>query len=134
MSGSAFAITHHAFSSRAGRTSDGNGSHASTLKSPSYTKSVSWQHYRLPELVEGVCHAYKKKYGQDLTGHYLEVLKPCIVCFRADIDYEKGALEAALSYAYTSVRELPPDSGAVFGIDRHGKSVSVDEIVNVEFI
>ncbi|OOO75414.1 transposase, partial [Shigella boydii] len=28
------------------RTSDGNGSHASTLKSPSYTKSVSWQHYR----------------------------------------------------------------------------------------
>ncbi|QGU56105.1 transposase, partial [Shigella boydii] len=32
--------------SGAGRTSDGNGSHASTLKSPSYTKSVSWQHYR----------------------------------------------------------------------------------------
>ncbi|QGU51958.1 transposase, partial [Shigella flexneri] len=30
----------------AGRTSDGNGSHASTLKSPSYTKSVSWQHYQ----------------------------------------------------------------------------------------
>ncbi|WP_434737034.1 phosphatidate cytidylyltransferase, partial [Escherichia coli] len=40
-----FAVTHHAFSSGAGRTSDGNGSHASTLKSPSYTKSVSWQHY-----------------------------------------------------------------------------------------
>ncbi|PCR26585.1 transposase, partial [Klebsiella pneumoniae] len=34
-------------SSGAGRTSDGNGSHASTLKSPSYTKSVSWQHYQL---------------------------------------------------------------------------------------
>ena len=40
MSGSAFAVTHHAFSRGAGRTSDGNGSHASTLKSPSYTKSV----------------------------------------------------------------------------------------------
>ncbi|MDA2003162.1 hypothetical protein PDL69_30155, partial [Bacillus cereus] len=50
MSGSAFAVTHHAFSSGAGRTSDGNGSHASTLKSPSYTKSVSWQHYPLPIL------------------------------------------------------------------------------------
>ncbi|EFL0897071.1 stealth conserved region 3 domain-containing protein [Escherichia coli] len=47
MSGSAFAVTHHAFSSGAGRTFDGNGSHASTLKSPSYTKSVSWQHYPL---------------------------------------------------------------------------------------
>ncbi|MDV5281064.1 helix-turn-helix domain-containing protein [Enterobacter hormaechei] len=50
MPGSAFAVTHHAFSSGAGRTSDGNGSHASTLKSPSYTKSVSWQHYPLSEL------------------------------------------------------------------------------------
>ncbi|MFS2305043.1 hypothetical protein HFC66_24240 [Escherichia coli] len=49
MSGSAFAVTHHAFSSGAGRTSDGNGSHASTLKSPSYTKSVSWQHYQIEE-------------------------------------------------------------------------------------
>ncbi|WP_164474050.1 hypothetical protein [Escherichia albertii] len=51
MSGSAFAVTHHAFSSGAGRTSDGNGSHASTLKSPSYTKSVSWQHYPLTPLL-----------------------------------------------------------------------------------
>ncbi|AQV39299.1 hypothetical protein BE959_03435 [Escherichia coli] len=50
MPGSAFAVTHHAFSSGAGRTSDGNGSHASTLKSPSYTKSVSWQHYRISQL------------------------------------------------------------------------------------
>ncbi|WP_125060282.1 hypothetical protein [Escherichia albertii] len=50
MSGSAFAVTHHAFSSGAGRTSDGNGSHASTLKSPSYTKSVSWQHYQVAVL------------------------------------------------------------------------------------
>ncbi|EHH7298183.1 TPA: 5'-nucleotidase [Escherichia coli] len=51
MPGSAFAVTHHAFSSGAGRTSDGNGSHASTLKSPSYTKSVSWQHYLVEVVV-----------------------------------------------------------------------------------
>ncbi len=51
MSGCAFAVTHHAFSSGAGRTSDGNGSHASTLKSPSYTKSVSWQHYLVPLII-----------------------------------------------------------------------------------
>ncbi|PQK35299.1 transposase, partial [Escherichia coli] len=38
-------------SSGAGRTSDGNGSHASTLKSPSYTKSVSWQHYLFIDVV-----------------------------------------------------------------------------------
>ncbi|GDJ34712.1 UDP-galactose-4-epimerase [Escherichia coli] len=51
MPGSAFAVTHHAFSSGAGRTSDGNGSHASTLKSPSYTKSVSWQHYHITDVI-----------------------------------------------------------------------------------
>ncbi|RIG13952.1 transposase, partial [Shigella flexneri] len=28
---------------------DGNGSYASTLKSPSYTKSISWQHYRIED-------------------------------------------------------------------------------------
>ncbi|OUJ79675.1 transposase, partial [Shigella flexneri] len=44
------------FSSGAGRTSDGNGSHASTLKSPSYTKSVSWQHY----LIVGMINRYKE--------------------------------------------------------------------------
>nr|AKA87272.1 transposase [Escherichia coli] len=61
MSGSAFAVTHHAFSSGAGRTSDGNGSHASTLKSPSYTKSVSWQQYQdlyLAEIIDGLKTLY----------------------------------------------------------------------------
>ncbi|OKV26771.1 hypothetical protein AWP49_22150 [Escherichia coli] len=47
MSGSAFAITHHAFSSGAGGTADRNRSHWSTSKTPSYTKSVSWQHHRI---------------------------------------------------------------------------------------
>ncbi|MFP2082796.1 GyrI-like domain-containing protein, partial [Escherichia coli] len=32
--------------------SDGNGSHASTLKSPSYTKSVSWQHHPVCEYAD----------------------------------------------------------------------------------
>ncbi len=64
MSGSAFAVTHHAFSSGAGRTSDGNGSHASTLKSPSYTKSVSWQHYPRQELLNRLLSG-KKLTGRD---------------------------------------------------------------------
>ncbi len=59
MSGSAFAVTHHAFSSGAGRTSDGNGSHASTLKSPSYTKSVSWQHYQNSSQHNSIFRSYE---------------------------------------------------------------------------
>jgi len=61
MSGSAFAVTHHAFSSGAGRTSDGNGSHASTLKSPSYTKSVSWQHYPRSDIFDYIEMFYNSK-------------------------------------------------------------------------
>ncbi|MEJ1555317.1 DUF2314 domain-containing protein [Escherichia coli] len=47
MSGGAFAVTHHAFSSGAGGTADRNRSHWSTSKTPSYTKSVSWQHHQV---------------------------------------------------------------------------------------
>ncbi|EIQ18538.1 hypothetical protein SFK315_3352 [Shigella flexneri K-315] len=68
MSGSAFAVTHHAFSSGAGRTSDGNGSHASTLKSPSYTKSVSWQHYpRLCSLPSNAAFQVDKQTLSEIT-------------------------------------------------------------------
>ncbi|MGT0335670.1 hypothetical protein ACVOCY_21940, partial [Shigella flexneri] len=63
---------HHAFSSGAGRTSDGNGSHASTLKSPSYTKSVSWQHYRI------VGHKYSKKIARSV--YYRNGREHDIVC------------------------------------------------------
>ncbi|WP_332103955.1 hypothetical protein, partial [Escherichia coli] len=52
----------------AGRTSDGNGSHASTLKSPSYTKSVSWQHYQA-QFIEN--YPYYRK-GQTLMPHLPE--------------------------------------------------------------
>ena len=45
MSGSAFAVTHHPVSSRTGGTADRNRSHRSISKTPSYTKSVSWQHH-----------------------------------------------------------------------------------------
>ena len=45
MSGGAFAVTHHPVSSWTGGTADRNRSHWSTSKTPSYTKSVSWQHH-----------------------------------------------------------------------------------------
>lgn len=95
-----------------------------------------WLHdyVHLPELVEDVCNAYEKRFGQDLTGHYLQALKPCIVWFRAGIEYVEGALEAALSYAYTSVRGLPPEGGAVTSIDRNGIPVSSVAIVRVEYL
>lgn len=85
-------------------------------------------------MVEDVCNAYFENYAHDLTPHYLKVLHPCIVWFRADIVYEKGTLETALAYAYTSVRNLPPEGNSTFGIDREGKSVSVSSIAKIEYL
>ncbi|MGT0727323.1 alkyl sulfatase C-terminal domain-containing protein, partial [Shigella flexneri] len=68
-------VTHHAFSSGAGRTSDGNGSHASTLKSPSYTKSVSWQHYRQAKMADLVKAKKAKIIG---NGAKLEEIIACL--------------------------------------------------------
>ncbi|WP_206627374.1 hypothetical protein, partial [Escherichia coli] len=45
---------------------DGNGSHASTLKSPSYTKSVSWQHYPFLYYLQP---QHKKGYGHEKLPH-----------------------------------------------------------------
>lgn len=88
----------------------------------------------LPELVEDVCNAYLETYGYDLTAHYLKVLHPCIIWFEADIPYEDGALKTALAYAYTSVRDLPPDCHATLGIDCMGISVSRSDIAKIEFL
>ncbi|MDU9729222.1 hypothetical protein, partial [Escherichia coli] len=49
--GGAFAVTHHPFISLTGGTAYINISHWSTSKTPSYTKSVSWQHYQFLHLI-----------------------------------------------------------------------------------
>ncbi|SPX56198.1 Crp/Fnr family transcriptional regulator [Klebsiella pneumoniae] len=57
----------------------GNGSHASTLKSPSYTKSVSWQHYRI------FFHS-SPGYMQELT-----TILAYMGIFALDAHYERGS-------------------------------------------
>ncbi|STD37443.1 carnitinyl-CoA dehydratase [Escherichia coli] len=112
MSGSAFAVTHHAFSSGAGRTSDGNGSHASTLKSPSYTKSVSWQHY-LDKPVIAAVNGYA--FG---GGFELALAADFIVC----ADNASFALpEAKLG--------IVPDSGGVLRLPKILPPAIVNEMV-----
>ena len=99
MSGSAFAVTHHAFSSGAGRTSDGNGSHASTLKSPSYTKSVSWQHYRVHPCYT-VFHEQTETFSSlwseyhDDFRQFLHIYSQDVACYGENLAYfPKGFIE-----------------------------------------
>ncbi|MDM1617521.1 site-specific integrase, partial [Escherichia coli] len=65
--------------------SDGNGSHASTLKSPSYTKSVSWQHHPLMESEKGQSqNLWKFAVYSGLRHGELAALA------WEDVDFEKG--------------------------------------------
>ena len=45
MASSTFAVTDNAFSHGTRGTAHGDGSHRSTSKIPSYTKSINWSHY-----------------------------------------------------------------------------------------
>ncbi|WP_267844089.1 PapB/FocB family fimbrial expression transcriptional regulator, partial [Escherichia coli] len=51
---------------------DGNGSHASTLKSPSYTKSVSWQHYRDFDILIKLSGIHSEKAILALKKYYVD--------------------------------------------------------------
>jgi len=37
-------------------------------------------------------------------------------------------------YAYTSVRDLPPDRGSIYGIDREGRDIPKENIIKIEFL
>uniref|UniRef100_UPI00203A8250 restriction endonuclease subunit S n=1 Tax=Escherichia coli TaxID=562 RepID=UPI00203A8250 len=77
--------------SGAGRTSDGNGSHASTLKSPSYTKSVSWQHY--PKLLAAATGSTFPNVSKDLINNIpvsvLPVENACNISKLIELQEEK---------------------------------------------
>ncbi|MGT7799825.1 IS1 family transposase, partial [Escherichia coli] len=84
-------------SSGAGRTSDGNGSHASTLKSPSYTKSVSWQHYRMTDgwplyesRLKGKLHVISKRYTQRIERHNLNLRQHLARLGRKSLSFSKS--------------------------------------------
>ncbi|WP_206746247.1 hypothetical protein, partial [Escherichia coli] len=64
--------------------SDGNGSHASTLKSPSYTKSVSWQHY---QPVTGLVWVIASAKSKLLI--YLSAVELCFFSGVIDFSFEK---------------------------------------------
>ncbi|WP_225879607.1 hypothetical protein, partial [Escherichia coli] len=56
---------------------DGNGSHASTLKSPSYTKSVSWQHYPAFGTVCNWLEKYRKYIAKMLSFEKIKIVFLC---------------------------------------------------------
>ncbi|MGK0602238.1 hypothetical protein [Yokenella regensburgei] len=89
---------------------------------------------KLSELVEDVCNAYMKQYGSDIKAHYSAILKPKLIWFSAPPNDSQRCIEAALAYAYTTVRHQLPDSCSNWGIDQEGIAVPPEDIIRIEKI
>ncbi|WP_157918172.1 hypothetical protein, partial [Escherichia coli] len=74
---------------------DRNRSHWRTSKTPSYTKSVSWQHHRTAEQAEWLIHSYRRR--------GFEVKKAL------SLDYRHWIISVRLPYS-----ERPPRASRTF--------------------
>lgn len=112
------------------------GPYGFLVRDCAFNPSRLWSHdyLRLPEIVEDICNAYAKKYGEPIDQIYQTALVPCVVKFQSTRGFGLGSLEAAISYAYTCVRDLPPDFGAVYCFDGEGLSVDARDIVSVQYL
>ncbi|WP_241223055.1 tail fiber assembly protein, partial [Escherichia coli] len=72
--------------------SDGNGSHASTLKSPSYTKSVSWQHYQDTEAEK----LFRIREAEETKNSLMQVASEHIAPLQDAVDLEIATEEETL--------------------------------------
>ncbi|MDA4298510.1 hypothetical protein NY759_06290, partial [Escherichia coli] len=57
-----------------GGTADRNRSHWSTSKTPSYTKSVSWQHHHIFDHIFAIVEEFGLRLHQSLTGNDIRSL------------------------------------------------------------
>lgn len=87
---------------------------------------------KMPELIEDICNAYQKEFGESIFRHYFTILTPKMVAFISDKGCSDNSIKAALGYAYTTVRGLPPDWLAVTCIDCRGIVISPSQIIHVE--
>ncbi|ESM46347.1 hypothetical protein L400_02694 [Enterobacter hormaechei] len=112
------------------------GPYASLIREAQLNNEVTGHrnYTKMPELVEDVCNAYMKQYGSDIKAHYAAILKPKLIWFSAPPNDSRRCIEAALAYAYTTVRHQPPDSCANWGIDREGVAVPPENIIRIEKI
>ena len=100
-----------------------------------YTQELSQHDYlELPEIIQDICNGYYEKYQESILDIYKKALSPCIVKFLSDLRVDQDCLETALQYAYSSVRRLPPNGGAVDCFDGEGKTIKNEQILSIKFL
>jgi hypothetical protein len=84
-----------------------------------------------PEIVDDIAGPFASAHGINLAQRFCDVSKPCIVKFRST-QLRLGAINAALWYAYTQLRDGEITSSANYSFDGAGTPVLPEDVVAVE--
>jgi hypothetical protein len=86
-----------------------------------------------PEIVQDIAACFASAHDGSLERRFHASAKPCIVTFRSN-QLRPGAINAALWYAYTKVRDGAITSSANFSFDGEGEPVPAEDVVAVEIM
>lgn len=86
-----------------------------------------------PEIVQDIARCFAFAHDVDLEQRFCEATKPCIVKFRST-QLRPGAINAALWYAYTKLRDGEIRGNSNYSFDGDGTPVPPEDVVDVEVV
>jgi hypothetical protein len=95
--------------------------------------TTSHDYLGCPEIVQDVARCFSAAHGIDLERRFCEASRPSIVKFRST-QLRPGAVNAALCYAYSKLRDNEIGSNSNYSFDGEGEPVPPEAIVEVEIV
>jgi hypothetical protein len=86
-----------------------------------------------PEIVQDIARCFSSAHDVNLEQRFCDAAKPCIVKFRST-DLAPGAIQAALWYAYTKLRDGEITSSSNYSFDGNGQAVRPEDVLGVEIV
>jgi hypothetical protein len=95
--------------------------------------AASHDYLGCPEIVEDIASCYAAAHAGGLAQRFCDAAKPCIVKFRST-QLRKGAIKAALWYAYTKLRDDEISTNSNYSFDGNGEAVPAADVVEIEVV
>ena len=86
-----------------------------------------------PEIVQDIARCYRVAHVTDLEQRFCDTARPCIVNFRSS-QLRRGAINAALWFAYTKLRDDEITGNANWAFDGEGEPVPAEDVLDVEVV
>ena len=86
-----------------------------------------------PEIVQDIAGPFASAHGINLAQRFCDATQPCTVKFRST-QLRQGAINAALWYAYTKLRDGEITRSSNYSFDGAGQAVPAQAVVEVEVV